>query len=364
MGDKVTKNIGPAGGTLASPDGRLTLTVPEDALTETLPFAIQPVTNKLRLGLGLAYRLEPDGKTFTTPLEISFHYDDHDLEGTIPEALAIGYQDNAGAWHMQTAIAMDKDKKTITLSATHFSDYTLDAILGLSPSKATVRVGESVTLVATHCEAFTFDFIHRLFAKKDCKPEYVYDEYDSFELRGEGKLKAAGGGALIYTAPGKKPTPNIARVIFTAKEFDVHIRIPVDCPGRLFNVPGPESAEAEITIVDDQGYRASGKAGTTVFSGDICDLGKKFSLKTNNPFLSSFEFEPDKNSPTKGKWSFSTQNGVTGGGSGRYTITGTDALKTGIEMDGFSTGRGLVGPTLSGGGPMHLDLVPLEKCGN
>ena len=32
-GDKVTRNIGPEGGTLVSPDGRLTLTVPANTLT-------------------------------------------------------------------------------------------------------------------------------------------------------------------------------------------------------------------------------------------------------------------------------------------------------------------------------------------
>src|SRR5713101_6531496 len=123
VGDKVTKDIGPAGGTLVSPDGRLTLTVPPNALTETLPFAIQPVTNKFEAGLGLSYRLEPEGKTFATPLDISVHYDDHDLEGTFPEALSIAYQDKDGAWHMQQAIELNKDKKTVTLPATHFSVY-------------------------------------------------------------------------------------------------------------------------------------------------------------------------------------------------------------------------------------------------
>lgn len=58
QGEKITKEIGPAGGTLASPDGRLTLTVPPNALTETIPFSIQPITNKAESGLGLAYRLE------------------------------------------------------------------------------------------------------------------------------------------------------------------------------------------------------------------------------------------------------------------------------------------------------------------
>jgi len=55
------------------------------------------------------------------PLEISIRYDDHDLEGTVPEVLSLAYQDKGGAWHMQKVIKLDKDKKTITVSTTHFS---------------------------------------------------------------------------------------------------------------------------------------------------------------------------------------------------------------------------------------------------
>jgi hypothetical protein len=118
---------------------------------------------------------------------------------------------------------------------------------------------------------------------------------------------------------------------------------------------------ALITIVD-RGYRASGNAGgDTVVSGDICDLGQHFTLKTNNPFLSTLEFSPS--SPIKGTYSFHTKNGVTGGGGGEYTITGTDTLKTGIELSSNSSGRGLVGPTLHGSGPVHLDLTPLDTDG-
>jgi hypothetical protein len=105
-------------------------------------------------------------------------------------------------------------------------------------------------------------------------------------------------------------------------------------------------------------YRASGKAGDTVVSGDICDLGEKFSLKTNNPFVPSFEFVPS--SPTEGTWSFSTGNGLSGSCACKYTITGTDTLKTGIELTGSSMGT-LHGTTASGGGSMHIALVPLDK---
>ncbi|MEP6788307.1 MAG: hypothetical protein ABJB40_07745 [Acidobacteriota bacterium] len=74
--------------------------------TEKVAFSIQPGTHKFANGLGLAYRLEPEGKTFTNPPEISVHYNDHDLEGTFPEALSLAYQDDKGTWHMQTVPAI------------------------------------------------------------------------------------------------------------------------------------------------------------------------------------------------------------------------------------------------------------------
>lgn len=382
VGDKVTKAIGPEGGSITSPDGRMTLTVPANALTETVPFSIQPVTNKFEDGLGLSYRLEPNGMAFTTPLEISFHYDVHDLEGTILEALVIGYQDNVGAWHVQREIGTDEDKKTLTLSATHFTDYTMGYVLGLSPSKATVHVGESVTLAPTLCNKYFIDELkQRFFGEEPCGPEhYTWTRWGgaiTFELVGEGHLKMETmdrSGLVVYTAPAKKPTPNIAIVWFKNKDFDVFIERPCEpwegaiagkndekwvprkhCYRR---VPGPGSVKSVITIVD-RGYKVSGNAGgDTILSGDICDLAQHFVLRTTNPFLSSVEFNPS--SATDGRWSFSTKNGVTGGGEGTYRITGTDAIKTGIEMDGFSTGRGLVGPTLSGSGQVHLALIPLD----
>ena len=107
-------------------------------------------------------------------------------------------------------------------------------------------------------------------------------------------------------------------------------------------------------------YSASGKAGDTIVSGDICDLEKHFALKTNNPFVPSLEFEPDPKSPTKGTFAFTTGNGLSGSCECTYTITGTDTLKTRIDLTGSSTGT-LHGTTASGGGSMHIDLAPLDR---
>jgi hypothetical protein len=384
-GNKVTKDIGPEGGTLVSPDGRLTLTVPQNALTETVPFSIQPVTSKFETGLGLSYRLEPEGKTFATPVDISVHYDDHDLEGTFPEALSIAYQDKDGAWHTQEGIELNKEKKTVTLAATHFSVYAFIYLYRLSPAKATVHVGESVKILATYCHP-KISLLLWLGEKSVCDHGEPWGR-GVWKLQGEGKLTIDySSPAMIYIAPGKKPTPNVATVLFAEKadvivveverpctredEIPVGIRgkndqkiVPPKMPAKCFDkvkmAPELDIVRSVITIAD-RGYRASGTAGTTVFAGNICDLEKHFTLKTNNPFVPSLEFEPDSISPNKGKFKFATGNGLSGSCECTYTVTGTDSSKTGIELTGVSHGT-LGGISKSGGGSMHLDLQPLDK---
>jgi len=347
-GKATTKSIGPEGGSLASADGRITIDVPPNAVTAAVDFRITPITNLGQGGVGSAYRLEPNEQKFATPVKVSFKYDAQGFKDATPESFAVAYQDPTGVWQALKTSNIDRAGKTVSISTTHFTDWSLWTIR-LEPEKVTIRVGEKVHIEPIQCLKPTglYQRFQDFIGNQPCSAMWPQTKSWSVNV---GTLTPITVG-VVYTAPDKKPFPNVATV-----RFVYHLR------GESSGVQ--DVRECEITIVD-RGYKASGNAGPgTVFSGDICDLAKHFSLKTTNSFLSSFEFEPDKDSATKGKWSFHTLNGVTGGGSGGYTITGTDAVKTGIEMEGFSTGRGIVGPNLSGGGSTHLDLVPLEKCGN
>lgn len=66
VGTAVTRNIGPAGGTLSSTDGKLTVRVPAGAVTNNTSFSIQPISNTLYSDVDdrLAYRLLPEGVNF------------------------------------------------------------------------------------------------------------------------------------------------------------------------------------------------------------------------------------------------------------------------------------------------------------
>lgn len=347
-GPATTKSIGPAGGSIASTDGRITVTVPPNAVPGPLNFSIQPITNLAQGGMGSAYRLQPDGLKFATPIKVSFKFDAPDLKGIIPEGLAVAYQDLTGIWQAFDTVDLDREHKTLTVSTTHFTDFSIWAVR-LSPEKATLHVRETLEIQLVACLENS-SWLSRLRTRWGIQRcDALTKSKDTHWSVDIGTITPAGPGFAVYQAPAVKPSKSVATVRFVYK-------LAGSTENNLKDV-----RTCEITIVAGA-YRASGNAGgDTVFSGDICDLAKHFTLKTNNPFLSSFEFFPS--SATEGKWSFSTQNGVTGGGSGRYTITGTDTEKTGIEMNGFSTGSA-AGVTRSGGGSMHLDLVPLEKCGN
>src|SRR6185295_11488854 len=92
VGPATKKSIGPQGGSMASSDGRVTLTVPPNDLSGPVEFVITPITNQAPGGLGNAYRFEPNGQKFATPVEISFKYTAQELEDTIPEALMAAFQ--------------------------------------------------------------------------------------------------------------------------------------------------------------------------------------------------------------------------------------------------------------------------------
>ena len=346
VGDRITKNIGPDGGTLTTHDGKLTLTVPKNAVTETTPFSIQPITNKIDNGIGNGYRLEPSGKTFAAPLELSIHFDEKDLEGTVPEALSIAYQDKVGGWHDQRAAKLDQAARSLTITTTHFTDFSFLARMRLSPAEATVRAGKMLRIEMIECsEPSRWD---KIMGRPAVCGSAWHPADANWKLRGAGKI-IPNGYVAVYQAPDAKPDPNVVWV-------DATVVLEKLDPDTGITMKAEKTFSAKITIAG-KGYRVSGTAGETVLSGVICDLDQPFTIKSNNPFLEAVEFTPD--SPSFGKWEVATKNGVIGGGDGRYVLQGPADNRTGIFLNGFSTGSSH-GITLSGGGSFQLTLTPLS----
>ena len=68
------------GGTLVSRDGTVELIIPAGALSKKTNMSIQPITNLMPNGNGLAYSLEPSGIQFQKPVQLVFHYDPEESE--------------------------------------------------------------------------------------------------------------------------------------------------------------------------------------------------------------------------------------------------------------------------------------------
>lgn len=216
LGDITKKTIGAAGGQLTSPDGRIQISIPAGALAANKEISIQAITNELPDGIGNSYRLLPHGEQFSKPVTITFNYKQEDLQGTLPEFLDVASQAEDGSWLAIIAPALDKNNKKVSVSTTHFSDWTFFKSLMLIPYEATVVPnGELDLKVVTH-----FPYQDPDDAAPGTNPIKLLKnprELREHEMRG---WTYNGKGILLsyiskanYTAPSEQPAANPEAVI-------------------------------------------------------------------------------------------------------------------------------------------------------
>lgn len=121
VGAPSTATIGQPGGSLASPDGALTLAIPEGALSGPVTFSIQPITRTAPGGVVGAWRLGPEGTTFQVPVTLTVRA----AGGGALAGLAIAYQDAAGYWLHARGLSRDAKAGTLAVQTPHFSDWTV-----------------------------------------------------------------------------------------------------------------------------------------------------------------------------------------------------------------------------------------------
>ncbi len=142
--------IGPAGGTVRSADGVVTLEIPAGALESPTPVEIQPIPNTAPSGLGSAFRLMPAGTTLSLPAQLTFALSPGDLQGTTLDAVGVGFAGTDGRWRSVNDVT--RTTSAVTVRTTHFSDWS--RLLGwqLRPPEKRVRSGEHVMLRVVDCE--------------------------------------------------------------------------------------------------------------------------------------------------------------------------------------------------------------------
>lgn len=247
LGLPVTKDIGAAGGNIASGDGKLNITVPAGAVTGNTTFSVEPVTNTLPGSPGIAYRLKPEGIKFAKPLTLQFNYLASDLDSTDAEALFMAYQSNDGIWRMVTNTQLNKQAQTLTVQSDHFSTWAPFAMFWLTSQHAQVQPGKSTTLAIRTTDNFLAANLES--TEVEIMQDKVLDNRDNiknWKLNGEGNLAAdAARPTAVYTAPGVKPQQNPVTV-----SVEVHNFIPAGkIPGR--GATGKIILLRKIRIVDE-----------------------------------------------------------------------------------------------------------------
>lgn len=202
------KSIGAEGGTLSSQDGRLKVTIPAGALASAQEVSIQAIANHNPLAVEKAYRIEPHGVEFAKPVSLTFSYSDDDVSNTLPEALGIAFQDEQGIWQAQAATVVNKAAKTVTVTTTHFSDWTLFEKFYLLTSAKSLAVNGSADLGVVTTDDLLAPLTQgqqKAMGKKITLPGKYIQEW---KLTGAGKLQPSGANA-VYTAPATVPyAPN------------------------------------------------------------------------------------------------------------------------------------------------------------
>jgi hypothetical protein len=152
-GKSVSKQIGTAGGTIVSDDGRVELIFPVGALTASTDISIQPAKNMLDNGTGKAYQFEPAGIQFKKPVRIIFHYTTEEAEACPADLMSFSLQDRSGKWSSFEYEDWDSTSQTLKGYIHHFTYFTNLKDIMLKPESEEVPVnGQTKILVLDKSE--------------------------------------------------------------------------------------------------------------------------------------------------------------------------------------------------------------------
>lgn len=142
VGPPITKTIGPAGGTITTQNGKISLVFPAGALKQETAITLQPGENTAPNGIGQAFTISPN-ITFEQGVTVRYSYQEEEMNGAAVDALGMAYQDGRQAWQLSRSVKVDKQKKTITTTLKKANWWALVTEYLLTPQKDTVIVGES-----------------------------------------------------------------------------------------------------------------------------------------------------------------------------------------------------------------------------
>ena len=218
QGEAATVMIGPAGGTVVSADGNLTLVVPVGALAADTPLSVTPLSVTAPGGVR-AYRLGPEGTTFAAPASVRFTFTDADVAGSSKDALRVAFQDGQRQWEAINALTVDTN--SVAVATTHLSDWSLLLGYQIRPAAANVAASAKLNLAVRYCGVVTKDAqgkdLELVGLVADCQEDGLDPLLGAWAVNGvTGGSSTTGtvlpGQPAVYTAPGTPPSPAIVAV--------------------------------------------------------------------------------------------------------------------------------------------------------
>ena len=242
IGNIVSKNIGPEGGTIVSEDGRVELVFPLGALASPKEISIQPLTNMLTGAMGNAYRFEPSGIQFAKPVSYILHYTDGEAQICPPDLMAFGIQENSGKWTYDRFKNWDSVNKTLTGYIKHFSIYAPFPSMRLIPEYYELNLEDRLELHVVRIIPDVgpdFEPIDALIDPKVTVADwFVNGERDGSIRYGSTVSLLPQFAAVWYTAPSRLPdhdTVNIQCILIGTETGKPKIKRRFSCMVVLYD---------------------------------------------------------------------------------------------------------------------------------
>jgi hypothetical protein len=140
----IATTISAAGGTVATADGALRVSVPAGTVAAATAFTITPIANTARGAVGGAFRLGPEGTRFTQPVTLTFKGPESYGRGTSLAGVGVSYQDARGYWQRVEPVTRDAAANTISVQTDHFSDWALTWELGVAAAEGPIFLDQGV----------------------------------------------------------------------------------------------------------------------------------------------------------------------------------------------------------------------------
>lgn len=134
-----TATIGPAGGSVRSDDGRLTLKIPAGALAAPTSVVVTPAADVGPNAIGPAYSISPPDLAFSKAALLVFDYGRDDVAADDAQWLIPGFLGGDGQWYSSASWSIDSSAREVTTSLA-----TLVSPHARAPGRGTLAGGRSV----------------------------------------------------------------------------------------------------------------------------------------------------------------------------------------------------------------------------